>query len=305
MQKELLGIIYYILSTLGYSTIALINKGPIINLNTFQVFFLSSVACLLFTIVVIKIRKKDSILSLTKSIDKTYFFISSINFISLCSTLYAIKTLNLTTALSIGYMTPVLVSILAVLIFKERLSYKVIIALLTSILGAIIITKPMMTDTVKTWGIVAALVSALGWALHKLILKKQALRDHWTKQTFLTLILTSLISFPFAIATWQPLTNQYLGIFFVLGIFYTLSKMFLMRSLNATRLIILAPISYTKLIVTAIFSYILFEEVITLNIITGSILIVISTILVMHSTKQTTATVSKKIQVDTGGSGRS
>ena len=285
MHHELFGIASYILSMLGYSIIALVNKGTISNLNTFQVFFLSSLSCLLFTVAVIKIQRRDSIFSLIKSLDKTYFLISLINFISLCSSLYAIKTLNLSVAISIGYMTPVVVSILAVLIFNERFCFKLIIALLISISGTIIITKPIMTNATKTLGIIAALISAVGWALHKIILKKQVLRDHWTKQTFLTLILTLLISLPFATATWRPLNSQYINIFILLGSLYTLSKMLLVKSLNSARLIILAPLSYSKLVIAAVLSYIFFEEAITINTMIGSALIIIATIIVMYSTK--------------------
>jgi drug/metabolite transporter (DMT)-like permease len=286
MQKEFIGIIYKILSMFGYSAIALINKGSISSLNTFQVFFLSSLLCLIFTTIVIKKTREESLLSIARSIDKTYIFISIMNFIGVCSVIYAIKTLDVTIAISIGYLTPVLTSVFAVLILKEKFSLKASIALLVGILGSIIIAKPITTNMTTSLGVASAFISAIVWSIHNLILKKQAMRDHWTKQTFLTLICTTSISLPFALATWTPLTNQHIFIFALLGILYTISKMFLMKGLNRTPLLLLAPIGFIKLTFNASLAYLFFHEITTVSTIVGSSLIIFATIMVMRSTKK-------------------
>jgi len=286
MRKESLGIIYKLLSILGYSTIALINKGEIGSLNTLQIFFLSSLSCLIFVTAIIKIQRKESLISLAKSTDKTYLIIALTNVISFCATLYAIKTLDITVAISIGYLTPILVSVFAVQIFKERFSYKIGFALLLGICASVIVAKPMLTDKITTLGVGAAFISAIGWALHGLILKKQTMKDHWTKQTFLTLILTTSISFPFVILHWQPLTTSHLLILFKLGALYTLSKMFLVKGVVRTPLTLLVPIGFTKLMFTATFARLLFGEIISINTIVGSSLLILSTLIVLHSTRQ-------------------
>jgi drug/metabolite transporter (DMT)-like permease len=208
------------------------------------------------------------------------------NFLGVCSAIYAIKTLDITIAISIGYLTPVLTSILAILILKEKFSFKSMLALLISILGAIITAKSVISNSVTTLGISAAVISAIAWSIHNLLLKTQAMRDHWTKQTFLTLICTSLISLPFALATWTPLTNKQVSIFILLAILYTFSKMFLVKGLNRIPLLFFAPISFMKLTFNASIAYFFFKEVISMNTIIGSALIIFATLILMFSTKK-------------------
>jgi drug/metabolite transporter (DMT)-like permease len=289
MQKELLGIIYKILSMFGYSTIAVINKGSISSLNIFQTFFLSSLSCLVFIIAIIKLSRKES-LPLIKSLDRGYILISAMNMIGVCSVVYAIRTLDITTAISIGYLTPILTSVFALWILKEQLYFKVIIALAMSILGAVIIAKPMVTNASTTLGIVSAFVSAIVWSIHNLMLKKQAMKDHWAKQTFLTLICTTSMSLPIALFNWSPLAGPQILIFILLGILYTISKMFLVKGLNRTPLLLLVPIGLIKLTFNATLVYFFFNEVTTVEAIIGNLLIVLATVIVMYSTKTIAST---------------
>ncbi|NRA73542.1 MAG: DMT family transporter [Rickettsiales bacterium] len=284
MNTELLGIIYKLFSVLGYSITISINKGAISNLSTFQVFFLSSLSCLLFVVTIIKFQRRESLLTLTKSLDQTYLIISAINFISVCATLYAIKVLDIAIVTSFGYLTPVLVHVLALLIFKEKFSVKALLALLISITGALIITRPIITNTTML-GIVSAFIFTVGWAIHGLILKKQTMKDHWTKQTFLTLIITILLSLPFALSTWQSLTFYNILIFILLGFLYTISKMFLVKGIRRTPLTLLTPIGFTKLIFNTTLAYFFFNEIITANTIVGSSLIIFATLIIMPASK--------------------
>lgn len=290
MQKELLGIIYKILSMFGYSTIAVINKGSISSLNIFQTFFLSSLSCLVFIITIIKLSRKESLLPLIKSLDRGYTLISAMNMIGVCSVVYAIRTLDITTAISIGYLTPILTSVFALWILKEQFYFKVILALIISIIGSVIIAKPMATNPSTTLGIVSAFISAIVWSIHNLLLKKQAMKDNWTKQTFLTLICTTSMSLPLALLDWKPLAGPQVSTFILLGVLYTISKMFLVKGLNRTPLLLLVPIGLIKLTFNATLVYFFFNEITTVEAIVGNLLIVLATVIVMYSTKTIAST---------------
>jgi len=116
------------------------------------------------------------------------------------------------------------------------------------------------------------------------------MQDDWTKQTFLTLIITTLLSMPFALITWQPLTSSHISIFILLGFLYTISKMFLVKGIKRTPLTLLAPIGFTKLIFNATLAYLFFNEIIKTNAIIGSSLIIFATLIVIHSSRKTSAT---------------
>jgi drug/metabolite transporter (DMT)-like permease len=212
------------------------------------------------------------------------------NMIGVCTVVYAIRTLDITTAISIGYLTPILTSVFALWILKEQFYFKVVLALIISITGSVIIAKPMATNPSTTLGIVSAFISAIVWSIHSLLLKKQAMKDHWTKQTFLTLICTTSMSLPLALLDWKPLAGPQVSIFILLGVLYTISKMFLVKGLNRTPLLLLIPIGLIKLTFNATLVYFFFNEITTVEAIIGNLLIVLATVIVMYSTKTIAST---------------
>jgi drug/metabolite transporter (DMT)-like permease len=289
MTKEFRGLIYKLLNIFCFVIIGLINKGGLKDLSAFQTFFLSCLASLIVNGVIAKLYMKASLISYVKAIDRRFLYIALLTFISLASFLHALKLVDMATVSAISYLTPVVISLLGIFVLREKFSYKALLALIISVSGTIIIILPTMNTELHVIGAITALISAIGWAVYDLLLKEQA-HMHWAKQSFMLLTLCVPISLPFAIATWQPLTLTHVKFFVLLGILYATNKMFLMKALANTRLILLAPVIYTKLLFTAIFSYLLFNEVIHSNTIFGSVLIVSSTILLMYSTKDTKST---------------
>jgi drug/metabolite transporter (DMT)-like permease len=283
MQKEWSGIIYKMLNVLCTVVVALLTKGTLEDLGTFQIFFLSSLASLLFMIPIIKFQTKASLTGYIKKIDKIFLAISIISFIGFCAFIHALKLIDITIVTGISYLTPIIVSFLSIFILKEKYTFKIILALLVSVFGTIIIMKSIIATSIGAIGIIAALVSAISWAFHDLLLKKKTDGTNWTEQGFIILILCIPMALPFAITTWKPLHFKHVEIFFLLGALYTINKMFLLKAISNARLILLAPIIYTKLIFAAIFSYLFFNEVVHLNTIIGSMLIITATILVIYS----------------------
>ena len=64
------------------------------------------------------------------------------------------------------------------------------------------------------------------------------------------------------------------------------SKMFLVKGLNRIPLLFFAPISFMKLTFNASIAYFFFKEVISMNTIIGSALIIFATLILMFSTKK-------------------
>jgi drug/metabolite transporter (DMT)-like permease len=217
--------------------------------------------------------------------DKAFIYIALTNFISLSTFIYALQLIDMVTVSAISYLTPIVMSLLGVFILREKLSFNIVISLIISVLGTLLIIAPTLGNSAEVLGVISSLTSAIGWAIHDLLLKKQS-KVYWAKQSFILLALCIPISLPFAIATWQPLSIMHIKFLLILGILYATNKMFLIKALEYTRLILLAPIIYTKLIFAAIFAYFLFGEVLQLNTILGSTLIVSATIIVMYQGKQ-------------------
>lgn len=289
IRTETSGIIYKILNELLIAIVALVTKITLHDLGSFQIFFLSCLSSLFFLTIIITLQTKTSLISYVKKIDKTFVQISIINVISLCAFIQALKFVDITVVTAIAYLSPIIISLIGIFILKEHYSFKIAIALVIAILGTIIISKPVVTTSIKTLGVICAVISAIGWALYSLVFKKKAATMPWIEQSFIILVLCIIISLPTAILTWQPLTYSHVKLIALLGILYTVNKMLFIKSLAKTRLVLLAPIKYTKLIFTTIFAYLLFGEVIHINTVIGSAFIIVATILVMYSTTQSRA----------------
>jgi len=205
--------------------VGLVTKGTMKDLSPPQILFLFSIAGLLIIITILKAQKKNSLASLIKNANRNYLYIAIINFSSFCVFFKALKLIDITVITAIGYLTPIISGLLAIFILREKISSKITISLTISILGAFIVMKPIVTNSLGALGILCALGSAVGWALHAFFLKKQAM-VHWLEQSFIILSIVIPISFPFAIMTWQPLTPRHIMFLAVLGMIYTLDRMF-------------------------------------------------------------------------------
>jgi S-adenosylmethionine uptake transporter len=286
IKQETSGIIYKILNELLTVIIALVTKITLHDLGSFQIFFLSCLSSLFVVVIMIKLQTKASLTTYVMKLDKTFVYIAIINFTSLCAYIQALKLVDITVIHAIAYLSPIIVSLLGIFILKEKYSFKIALALVIAIVGTMIIIKPVAITSIKTLGVACALISAIGWALYSLVFKKKAATMPWTEQSFIILILCVIISLPVAIATWHPLTDYHVKFIVLLGLLYTINKMLFIKSLAKTRLVLLAPIRYTKLIFAAIFAYLLFNEVIHVNTMIGSLLIIAATMLVLYSAKK-------------------
>jgi drug/metabolite transporter (DMT)-like permease len=294
MKKETSGIIYKLLNVLCIVLVGLVTKSTMNDLSAFQTFFLSCISSLIFLMCFIKLTRQEPIVSHIKSINKNFLYIAAVNCASFSAHIHSLKTIDFTIVTAIAYISPIIVALLGIFLLKENYSFKTTIALVVSLIGTFIITEPMTMNSMEIIGLIYAFISAIGWAIHTVLLKKQT-STHWTKQSFLILTICIIIAAPFAIATWKPLTCKHIEFLVLLGVLYTINKMFLLKALARARLVLLAPIKYTKLIFAAILSYVLLGEVINFNTIIGSTLIIFATILVIHSTKNASDTGRYKI----------
>lgn len=110
---------------------------------------------------------------------------------------FALGALPLATVNAIFYTAPIIMLILAMLFFKENVTFSSVLVAFLGFIGVLIIVKPSHFN----WAVLAALVVALTMALNNLLIKK--LPSH--HNVFQTLLLTSLVSTPvaFGLVIWE------------------------------------------------------------------------------------------------------
>ena len=95
--------------------------------------------------------------------------------------------------------------IFASLLFKENLNKNIIISLLISILGMVIILKPFQ-NVILANGVSLAILSAISWAAHDVIVKLQTRTESWLKQSHTMFFIVSVFTLPMATYVWAPIS---------------------------------------------------------------------------------------------------
>jgi len=202
--------------------------------------------------------------------------------------LFGLLEIDTTIATTIGYLRPIFALLLAIFFLSEKITWKLVSALLISTAGAILVIRPNTEgNATNIISILAVFSAPLAWAIYDIIVKKQTQTDHWTKQTFIVFLLGSIFSFPLAVTNWEPLNSNLIFILVIIGLLYTSIEITLAIALRRLTLTLVAPISFIRIIFTALLAYIFIGEKITIATSIGCTLIIIGTLIVF-------ATVSEK-----------
>ena len=171
----------------------------------------------------------------------------------------ALIYLPLTTAATISFTAPFIVTALSPAILGERVGPRRWIAVLIGFTGALVIIRPGMEGT--HWAALLVVASAGCYALYQLITRKLAGTDSGaTTITFTALVgaFAASIAVPFF---WQlPVEPLDWLLFFACGFFGGFGHLFVVKSLQYAEASLVTPITYAQLIGATIFGYFLFGD---------------------------------------------
>lgn len=206
------------------------------------------------------------------------------NFVCMFAIITALTLLPLATANAVFYLAPILVMLLAVVMFKERLTRWSLLAVVSGFLGVIVILRPVDLG----WGALAALAGAWALAFNAVLVRKLPLHQ----STVHKLMMSNLLALPIITVCfiWEFVTQDTgwdrRAIFAAVGssIFvmaYSISVLKAYKTVDANQV---TSAEYTGLIWAALIGWIWFSEVPDLWFLLGSAMIVIP--LVMLSIEQ-------------------
>jgi len=190
---------------------------------------------------------------------------------------YALGELPLAEVLVLTFLAPTFIAVLGILILKERLDGRVIIALAVGFVGTGIVVFGQLgvsDGTRSLTGIVAALLAAASYSVSMVLLRARAQQDVLIHIVFMMHLGPALMSAPFAFAVWVTPSWYHLIWFTIIG-FLGLSGHYLIASaykyVNAAKL---APLEYTAMVWAVLIGYVFFSEVPTLSTFIGGAMII-------------------------------
>ncbi len=195
---------------------------------------------------------------------------------------FALARLPLADAIALRFISPVLTAVFGVLLLRERLDWRIAVALAGGFAGMLLIVggglgSGGMSQEVLI-GAAAVLVSAVGYALNIVMLRHRATRDPLSQIVlFQNLGPAVILAIPAAWAWLPPSLSDY-ALFALLGTLGVTAHTMLAHAFARVEAARLAPVGYVTLVWGILFGFLFFADVPGLATLAGAALIVVATI---------------------------
>ena len=197
---------------------------------------------------------------------------------------YSVSQITLSQVTAISYLTPIFTTIGAIIVFKERLTKQRFLAILTAIIGAILILRPGLE--VISVGKSAQLFSTLLLAASYLITKNLTKTEGTFLIVFMLNLFATLTLLPFALLIWISPSVIDLGLLLTIAILASFGHYFVTKAVALAPLSVTQPVIFLQLIWSTLIGLLIFGEPIDLLIIIGGGFIVLAITQIAYSEKK-------------------
>ncbi len=189
---------------------------------------------------------------------------------------YSLTILPITTVTVLFFTAPLFVTLLARPVLAEQVGWRRISATLVGFLGAVVVINP--TSEVFDARLLIPVISSAFFSV-SLVLHKQLSKSDppWVLMFYMfscTLVLTA----PFALLHWQPLSAGDFGLLVLIGIFAILRTYSDIKAYSIGDVSFVAPFQYLRILFVSIIAYALFGEVLSIREWVGAMIIISSTL---------------------------
>lgn len=162
-------------------------------------------------------------------------------------------------ATSISFSAPLFATVLAVVLLRERIRLRRILALATGFLGVMIVLRPGFVEV--GLGQMLLLGSSLGWGIAIVVIKRLSATESAVTQTvYMGLFMTPLTLLP-ALYVWQTPTLVQLAWLALIGCFGTLGHFCFASAFKRADSGALLPLDFLRLFWASAIGFLAFSEV--------------------------------------------
>ncbi len=193
---------------------------------------------------------------------------------------YAMSKLPVAEVTAIGYLTPVFVTIGAVIFFKEKISFWRIGAIVLAFLGVLIILRPGFQNFV--FGHAAQIGATIFFAGSYLMVKELTRTESATNIVAIMTLFVTVALAPFAVLVWVPPSFLEIIALALVAFFATLGHFFMTKALELAPLVVVQPVTFLQLLWATLLGIVVFGEVVDVFVLTGGCLIIVSITLISY-----------------------
>ena len=273
MTNQKKGMLWIIVATFFFSLMGSFVKLGATHFSSVELVFYQSFISLLFLFIYIVISQKEiKTPHLRKQIDR-----GVVGFLSLAFFFYAIAHLNLGSAMTLNYTSPIFLGIFLPFISHQKIKKSILLCTVTGFIGALLILDPH--GEWQSWfaGLIG-LMSGIGAALayiHVIQLSKLNEPD-WRTVFYFTLISTLASGLWISFNNYQKLVWDDIWILIPLGLSATIAQIAMTRAYRLGNSLVIGALSYLTIVFSGVISLLYFNETMRIEDVLGAILIIIS-----------------------------
>ena len=273
MTDQKKGMLWIIVATFFFSLMgSFVKLGATHSSSIELVFYRSFISLLFLLIYIVASQKEIKTPHLRKQIDR-----GVVGFLSLAFFFYAIAHLNLGSAMTLNYTSPIFLGFFLPFIAHQKIKKSIFLCTIIGFIGALLILDPH--GEWQSWfaGLVG-LVSGIGAALayiHVIQLGKLNEPD-WRTVFYFTLVSTIASGLWIGFTHHQKLTLNDIWILIPLGLSATIAQIAMTRAYRLGNTLTIGALSYLTIVFSSLISLMYFNETMRMEDIIGALMIILS-----------------------------
>ncbi|CCE77510.1 MULTISPECIES: DMT family transporter [Wolbachia] len=278
LRAYLFGVIWFILSLLSSAANDTISKYLSLHLQSFEIIFFRF---LFTTITLVPFMFYYGIEAFKTSQISIQITRGTLLFFGMVLWTYGLSTFPIVTATIISFSIPLFVILLAIPLLNENIIWQRWIVTVIGFVGIAITTKAHSEDFNPK--ILIFIVSALIFAILDILNKKLVTKESVISMLFYSALTTTIFSTPPLLFYWHMPSLLELVLLLILGISSNLILFFMLKAFALTDATALAPYRYIELIISAIVTYVIFNELPDKSALYGTLILIPSTLFIAYS----------------------
>ena len=200
--------------------------------------------------------------------------------IAIVAIFIALRELPLATVVSITFASPIFTTILSIFLISEKVGLYRWLAVLVGFIGIIVISEPGFTSMNLYY--FYPIIFCFGLSYVAIAIKQLSSSEPVWLISFYFSISIMILSFFTIPQGWIMPTLKDLFLLSLLGILGGLANLWLTQSYKFSEVSLVTPLKYLALVFAIIFGYLIWGEVPTLRTLVGSLLVIISSVIIFR-----------------------
>ena len=192
----------------------------------------------------------------------------------------ALRELPLATVVSITFASPIFTTIFSIFLLSEKVGLYRWLAVLVGFIGIIVISEPGFSSMNIYY--FYPIIFCLGLSYVAIAIKQLSVSEPGWLISFYFSISIMILSFFTIPQGWLLPSIKDLFLLSLLGILGGLANLWLTQSYKFSDVSLVTPLKYLALVFAIIFGYLIWDEIPTLRTLIGSLLVIISSVIIFR-----------------------